>query len=152
MNAPEPPAEVRKTVFVHCDPESAFRVWTEQINAWWPKSHSLSGDPATTVHLESRQGGRLYERTSEGVEHEWGEVTAWDPPHHFAYRWYLGSGQEKPTLVNVHFTAHEAGSTRVEVVHRGPELIGDLWSRNSSRYSGAWDNLLPAYVAAADDQ
>ncbi len=45
----------------------------------------VRSDPRITVFLERRVGGRIYERTPEGVEHEWGEVTVWDPPGHFAY-------------------------------------------------------------------
>jgi uncharacterized protein YndB with AHSA1/START domain len=141
---------VRKTVVVRCGVEAAFRTWTEQINAWWPKGHSRSGNPGTTVFMERRAGGRIYERTPEGVEHDWGEITAWDPPGHFAYHWYLGSGPGQPTLVDVHFVAQEKGGTRVEVSHRGPELIGDLWSRNASIYDASWENVLAAYGAACD--
>lgn len=139
---------VSKTVIVRCAVDAAFRTWTEQINTWWPKEHSRSGDPGTTVLMENRVGGRLYERTPDGVEHDWGRITAWDPPHHFAYHWYLGSGPEQPTRVDVHFVADGQDGTRVEVSHRGPELIGELWSRNSHAYDAAWDKVLPLYVAA----
>jgi hypothetical protein len=148
MSAPGPPDAVRKTIVVRCDTDTAFRTWTERINAWWPKGHSRSGDTATTVIMECRLGGRIYERTPEGIEHEWGEIKVWDPPRHFAYHWYLGSSPEQPTQVDVHFDAEGDGSTRVAVNHRGPELIGELWSRNSHRYDAAWDIVLIAYATA----
>jgi hypothetical protein len=69
-----------------CDQVTAFRTWAEQIDAWWPKGHSRSGDPGTMVFLERQVGGRLYERTQEGVEYAWGEVIAWDPPRHLTPR------------------------------------------------------------------
>jgi hypothetical protein len=141
---------VNKTIVVRCDVESAFRVWTEQLNAWWPKGHSRSGDPNTTVILERRAGGRLYERTPQGVEHEWGEVLVWEPPYRFAYHWYLGSGPTLPTRVDVHFSSEEAGSTRVGVTHRGPELIGELWLRNNARYDASWESVFAAYGNAAN--
>ena len=143
---------VTKGIVVRCSVEAAFQTWTEHINTWWPKGHSRSGSPGTTVFIESRVGGRIYERTEDGVEHDWGEVIAWDPPRHFAYHWYLGSGPERPTRVDVYFTGHAEGGTHVEVSHRGPELIGELWSRNSSRYEAAWEAVLPAYVAACNTQ
>jgi hypothetical protein len=139
---------ISKTIIVRCGVDTAFRTWTEQINAWWPKGHSRSANPSTTVFLERRVGGRIYERTPEGVEHEWGEVTVWDPPDHFAYHWFLGSGSERPTRVDVHFIAHGDRSTRVDVRHQGPEFIGELWSRTSAVFDAAWDALLPAYIAA----
>ncbi|MEA2576075.1 MAG: hypothetical protein QOH93_3373 [Chloroflexia bacterium] len=145
MNTPDPTA-VKKTIVVRCGLEKAFRTWTERIDAWWPKGHSLSGDPGTTIFIENRVGGRIYERTPGGMEHDWGEVLAWEPPDHFAYHWYLGSGPKQPTRVDVNFIGHLGGSTRVEVTHCGPELIGELWTRNNSRYDSAWEAVLPAYV------
>lgn len=140
-------AAVRKSVRVRCDVATAFRIWTEQIDLWWPKGHSRSGDPNTTVLLEPRRGGRLYERTSDGVEHAWGEIIAWSPPDYFAYTWYLGSGPTQPTRVDIHFVATPEGA-RVDVVHRGPDLIGALWSQNAARYDAAWVAVLPHYAAA----
>ena len=150
MSAFGAPEAVRRTILVRCAVDAAFRIWTERINEWWPKGHSRSGNPSITVFLECRMGGQIYERTPDGVEHTWGRITEWDPPRHFAYHWYLGSGAEQPTWVDVHFVAHGTGSTRVNVSHRGPELIGDLGPRNRAIYDAAWEQLLPAYRAACD--
>jgi hypothetical protein len=139
---------VQKIITVRCTMDVAFRTWTEQIDAWWPKTHSRSGNANTTVTLEQGAGGRLFERTADGVEHTWGQVVSWTPPQHFACDWYLGSGQERPSRVDVHFIAQADGHTRVEVIHRGPELIGELWSRNCHLYDQAWATVLTHYLAA----
>ena len=91
------PFEMTVTCGLTSPPPVVFRAWTEQIDAWWPKGHSRSGDPHTTVILERGLGGRLYERTPAGIEHAWGQVIAWDAPRHFALHWYLGSGPDQPT-------------------------------------------------------
>ncbi|MEO5952813.1 MAG: hypothetical protein ABIQ44_10135, partial [Chloroflexia bacterium] len=128
-----------------------FRTWTERIDAWWPQSHRPSGDAGAVVGLEGYEDGRIFERTSEGVEHVWGKVIAWEPTWHFGYDWYLGSGVEQPTRVDVVFRADGDG-TRVEVTHRGPELVGEIWTRNVARYVASWDVVLSAYLAACDTQ
>jgi hypothetical protein len=150
MSGPDLPDAIRKTIVVRCDLDTAFRTWTERIDVWWPKGHSRSGDPRTTIVLERHAGGRLYERTPDGVEYAWGQVIAWDPPHHFAWHWYLGSSAERPTRVEVHFSAQSSGDTRVELLHHGPELIGEQWGRTSAIFDTAWAHVLAAYGAAGD--
>jgi hypothetical protein len=139
---------VAKTIVVRCDQATAFRVWVAQIDAWWPKAHSRSGDPRATVVLEPRAGGRIYERTPDGAEHTWGAITTWNPPGHLAFHWYLGSGAERPTRVDVRFSPQASGATRVDLVHQGPQLIGELWSRNRTIYDTAWEHVLGGYLAA----
>jgi uncharacterized protein YndB with AHSA1/START domain len=142
------PEAVRKTLLVRCSVAAAFRVWTAQIDQWWPKGHSRSGDPGTAVYLEGRIGGRLYERTPDGVEYDWGEVLVWEPPHYLAYHWYLGSSAAQPTRVDVRSSAQMDGRTQVDIVHRGPELIGDLWAHTNTRFAAAWEHVLAAYSVA----
>ncbi len=72
-------APLRISFDVDCPPQHAFAVWTSKIGTWWPRDHTVSGD-AEEVVLESGAGGRIYERTSAGVRHEWGEITVWEPP------------------------------------------------------------------------
>ena len=144
--------EISKSIVVRRNIEAAFQIWTEQITTWWPKSHSISGNLKTTVILEGKPGGRFYERTPDGLEYDWGEVTLWEPPHRLVYNWYLGSSPRQPTQVEVHFTAEEQGITRVDVKHYGPELVGELWWARSANYNSAWENVLPYFVAACNPQ
>jgi uncharacterized protein YndB with AHSA1/START domain len=148
MSTAESPDAVHKTILVRCPIEVAFRVWTEQIDRWWPKGHSRSGDPGTLVFLERHLGGRLYERTRDGVEYTWGEVLVWEPPRQVVYSWYLGSRAEQPTRVDVRFSATAEGHTQVDVTHRGPELIGELWARTNARFAAAWEHVLATYTVA----
>ena len=69
-------------------------------------------------------GGRIYERTANGVEHEWGEVTVWQPPARLAYLWYLGRDRAHATEVEIRFLAQGAVATRIEIEHRGWERLG----------------------------
>lgn len=148
MSTHNPPAAIHKSVVVRCDRATAFRLWTERLDLWWPKGHSRSGDPRTQVLLERHLGGRLYERTPEGIEHEWGQVVGWEPPHYLAYHWYLGSGPAQPSHVEIHFHAEAPRYTRVEVLHRGPALIGERWPHASAIFERAWAHVLAAYAAA----
>lgn len=151
MNDHDPENVIKKSIIVELDIERAFRVWTEQIGLWWPATHSLSGDPKTQVFIEGNVGGRFYERSSNGIEYDWGTVEVWDPPYRLAFKWYLGSSSELPTRVEVRFIALDENKTRVEIEHRGPELIGELWGSNKSRYSASWDNILPEFAAACSE-
>ena len=67
-------------------PEHAFATWATRTSVWWPHGHSVSGEPGLSVHFEPHAGGRIYERTAAGDEHDWGEVLAWEPPRRLAYR------------------------------------------------------------------
>ncbi|MBE7473867.1 MAG: SRPBCC domain-containing protein [Anaerolineales bacterium] len=138
---------VTKSITVEAAVEWAFRVWTEQIRAWWPVSHSRSGDPQAQVFMEGRVGGRFYERASDGVEYDWGEVVDWEPPHRLAFTWYLGSSRELPTRVEIRFVALAERRTRLDLEHRGPELIGDLWGQRQRIFSASWDSVLARFGA-----
>lgn len=137
---------VVKSIIVERNAETAFRTWTEQIHLWWPAGHSRSGDPKTRVFMEGKANGRFYERTSNGDEYEWGAVEVWEPPHMLVFRWYLGSGAERPSRVNVQFVSLGEQRTRIELV-RGPELIGELWASRKGIFHNAWDKVLANLVA-----
>ena len=69
---------LRMAFTVDCPAAHAFTVWTARISAWWPADHTVSGDAGLDVVLEPNVGGRIFERTPHGVEHDWGEVTRRD--------------------------------------------------------------------------
>jgi uncharacterized protein YndB with AHSA1/START domain len=106
----------------------------------------MSGDPQTRVCLEGQVGGRFYEQASDNAEYDWGAVEIWDPPRRLAFTWFLGSDPKLPTRVEVQFVPLEGGQTRVEVEHRGPELIGELWWQRVKIFQGGWEAVLGSYA------
>jgi len=99
------------------------------------------------VVLEPRVGGRIFERTRGGDEHDWGEVTAWEPPARLGYLWHLRRDRADATEVEIRFLAH-GDATRVEIEHRGWERLGARGREWRDRNHGGWSTLLPHYVAA----
>lgn len=133
-----------------CSARHAFEVWTSKIDSWWPTNHTYSGEPGTRVVLERHVGGRIYERTPAGDEHEWGEITTWDPPVKFGYLWHLRKQRDDGTDVAISFTEVNDDATRVEIVHTGWERLGADGPDWRTRNIGGWEGVLPHYIAAAE--
>lgn len=138
---------LRLSFDVACSVEHAFAVWTSDIGTWWPRDHTVSGHPEQVV-LQGEVGGRIYERTPEGVEHDWGEVTAWEPPGLLAYLWHLGRDRDAATEVEIQFVARTAGTTRIDIEHRGWDRLGAEAQTWRDRNQFGWDSLIPHFRAA----
>jgi len=141
--------ELRFSFEVACGVDHAFATWTERIATWWPADHTVSGSPATVV-LEGREGGRLYERTQHGEEHDWGVVTAWRPPNLLGYRWRLGVDATMSTDVAVTFVPLDAETTRVEIRQSGWERLGPAASDLRNRNIAGWESLVLHFRAAVE--
>ena len=141
---------IRLEFVVACPADHAFEVWTARIGRWWPADHTVSAEAGLSVVLETRPGGRIFERTSGGVEHDWGEVTTWEPPRRFGYLWHLRRDRADATEVEIRFIAAGEGTTRVEIEHRGWEVLGAEAESWRDRNRGGWATLLPWYVATAE--
>jgi hypothetical protein len=133
---------------VACSAEHAFAIWTERIGSWWPADHTVSGERGLDVVLEPGIGGRIYERTRAGEEHEWGEVTVWEPPARLGYLWHLRRDRNHATEVEVRFTALGEAATRVEIEHRGWERLGHSAEDWRERNRQGWQGLLPYFIEA----
>jgi hypothetical protein len=98
--------------------------------------------------LEPGIGGRIYERTRSGEEHEWGEVTVWEPPARLGYLWHLRRERDDATEVEIRFVALAEAATRVEIKHRGWERLGDGAEEWRDRNRAGWQTLLPHFIEA----
>ncbi len=134
-----------------CSAAHAFATWTEHFGLWWPRGHTTSGDPDATVHLEPGPGGRIFERTSDGREVEWGEVTDWDPPYRLGYLWHIRRAREAATEVLVHFEDTHRGS-RVRIEHSGWQRLGEEGPSWRDANRGGWAGLLPHFKTAAEQE
>ena len=81
-----------------------------------------------------------------------GRVIEWSPPERLVYQWYPGSGASHPTEVQVDFSTTETGSL-VTITHReGESNLGERWPKVVVRYARAWGEVLPRFVAYANDE
>ena len=133
---------LRRELHLGCPPAHAFAVFTQRIDAWWPRGHRK--DPGAEMVLEGAVGGRLFER-SEAGEHEHGRVLEWAPPTTLRYSWRPGAPVGRATEVEVRFSAVEAG-TLVQVLHaEGTAGLGSAWPRRAERFDRAWTAVLAAF-------
>jgi hypothetical protein len=139
---------LRLSFEVACSAEHAFTVWTSAIDRWWPRDHTVTGHPESVV-LQGGVGGRIFERTADGVEHDWGEVTIWAPPTTLGYRWHLGREAADATEVEIQFVPQGDAATRIEIEHRGWDRLGPAGVEWRNQNRAGWDALLPHYQAAA---
>jgi uncharacterized protein YndB with AHSA1/START domain len=142
-------APVRLSVSVAAAPERAFTVFTREMGSWWPlATHSVCEDPAATVIFEERAGGRVLERSPSGTEVSWAEVTVWEPPRRIVLAWRPNPEPGPRTEVEVDFVP-EAGGTRVELIHRGWEKLGELAEDRRTEYASdrGWPMVLDEFVA-----
>jgi uncharacterized protein YndB with AHSA1/START domain len=133
---------------VGCSVDHAFAVWTSGIATWWPADHTVTGAAGLRVVLEGRPGGRIFERTVDGEEHDWGEVTVWEPPSRLGYLWFLRADRADATDVEIRFQPTGEAQTRVQIEHSGWERLGDRGLPWRERNQAGWSSLLPHYLAA----
>jgi uncharacterized protein YndB with AHSA1/START domain len=142
---------LRLNLTVSCPVAHAFAVWTDQISRWWPADHTVSGRADAEVVLEPHPGGRIFERTPEGVEHEWGEVTHWEPPRRLGYLWHLRRDRADATIVDIQFTA-AGDDTQIEITHTGWERLGTEGPTWRDRNQSGWTTLLPHFARAVETE
>jgi uncharacterized protein YndB with AHSA1/START domain len=104
------------------------------------------------VVLEPRIGGRIFERTVSGTEHDWGEITVWEPPRRLVYVWHLRRDRVDATEVEVTFRELDPSTTVVEIEHRGWERLGAQGPEWRNANQAGWDGLLPHFVDAIQSQ
>jgi hypothetical protein len=126
-------------------PAQAFATWTERCATWWPRSHTMSGDPSA-ITFEPRRGGRIVEHGAGG-EHDWGEVLEWAPPSRLRCLWHPFFDHAQATELDITFRAVGDG-TAIRLEQTGFERLGDAGPPRRERTSGAWSVVTAAFADA----
>ncbi len=132
---------IRREVIVAADPDHAFRVFTEQIGAWWPLAQLSVHGAEASVSFET--DGRLVERTGGGEEAVWGTVTHWEPGSQLRFTWHPGGEPAQASHVTVRFTP-DGDHTRVTLEHAGWEVFVDP-AATRAEYDHGWPMVLDLY-------
>jgi uncharacterized protein YndB with AHSA1/START domain len=122
-------------------PAAAFAVWTERCATWWPRAHTISGDPSA-ITFEPRPGGQIVEH-ADGEEHPWGTVLDWEPPRRVRYLWHLFFTPSEATEVEVTFVGRGA-HTAVRLEQRGWDRLGHAAAARREKTGRVWLTLASA--------
>jgi uncharacterized protein YndB with AHSA1/START domain len=133
---------IRKSIWLRRPPETSFRVFCEDISAWWPRGFA----DGSKLFLDRWVDGRLFERRPDGTEYEIGRVTAYQPPSIVAFTWRAPSWNLS-TQVEIRFSSEREG-TRVDLEHSGWEEDAGV-SEFRKNYASGWETILSRYEAAA---
>ncbi|MDX2159453.1 MAG: hypothetical protein SFW09_23350 [Hyphomicrobiaceae bacterium] len=127
------------SVLLDMDVSRAFALVTGRISEWWPAQRWHTGDKTSSIFLLA--SGRFFERAADGREVELGKVTLWNEPHVILLDFYIATGPDHPTEVEIRFEA-DAAATRVTVIHRPKPESAHLWDEGSPRYATSWAIVL----------
>lgn len=134
---------VTKTLELACPPEKAFRTFTDDIAAWWPmETHSVHGAGGRPIFTADR----VYELSADGAEVDWGRVLVWDPPRRLVTTWHPGTPPDRATELELVFEDAGAGRTRLRLIHRGWDALGERAQAVRDSYESGWDEVLRGLV------
>jgi uncharacterized protein YndB with AHSA1/START domain len=135
---------VVKSIDVRRTPSEAFRLFTEEISAWWPmKKHSrakeAAGETTIRVDFETRVGGRIYETLNTGERRDWGEVLTYEPGARVVFSFQMGRPKEKSGDVEVRFDSLDTNTCRVTLTHAHWERLGEDAEIMRGKFAGGWE-------------
>ncbi len=147
---------IRNEITVQAPVERAFALFTDGIDGWWPREHTIGAAPMAKIVLEPRAGGRAYTIDVNGDECDWGRVLAYEPPSRVVFSWDITVSWQPETdpqrcsEVEVRFSAQGAGHTLVELEHRRLDRHGEGWEhiRDAVASDGGWARTLASYADA----
>lgn len=140
---------VVKTRVVALDPEGAFRLFTEQMDAWWPMTtHSVGGDPGASIEFGTAAGQAVTEITPAGVRHRWAKLLQLDAPRRVVLAWHPGGDASRATQLDVRF-ADSSDGTQLRLHHSGWERLGDQGPTQRREYHLGWDLVLEPFIESA---
>ena len=139
---------LRMAFVVRCGAAHAFSTWTERTASWWPSEHTVFHEQGADIVFEPRAGGRIYERTLDGREIDWGRIVDWDPPRRLRYLWHIATEPANATDVEIRFRSLSESETRVEIEHGGWDRLGELGAPWRDANVAGWDGVLPSYQKA----
>ena len=145
---------IRTSMVVEAPIDTAFSVFTEGIDSWFPREYNLLAVDIAKRVWEPREGGQVYDVGTDGSECHWGRVLAWDPPNRVVIswdispQWQIETDHARTSEVEVLFTPEGDSRTRLELEHRNLERHGDGWEslRDTLGSESGWPGCLQRFA------
>jgi len=144
---------IKKEVLVKASQQTAFNVFTQKMDAWWPRTHHVGSTPMVESVLEQKPGGRWYSRHEDGSEVNVGYILTWNPFGQVVLIWQIDGNfkcyPELVTEVEVNFIPDGHGTTRVTLEHRDLQKMAG-GAKNVEAMDDGWGMIMELYKGVAD--
>ena len=119
----------RLTLEIASNHAKAWKSFSEEIDAWWPRDFRATGEPQRMV-LELKLGGRLYEDAGDGNGLVWYQVIALDAPRSVLLAGFVAPpfGGPATSLLRVEFSAPAENATIMDIHDSTFGCLGDTAS------------------------
>lgn len=118
---------IKKDLTVDASQETAFRVFCQKMDLWWPRSHHSGNSPMVKMVLEPWEKGRWYSTHEDGTRCDIGYVQRFEPNARLVLVWQLNTefqfDPDQQAEIEVNFTSQGAQTT-VSLEHRNIETLG----------------------------
>ena len=145
---------IKKELIVEASQMTAFKVFTEKIDMWWPVAYHIGSSPLVETVLEQGVNGRWYTKHEDGSEANVGYVQLWDPYAQLTLVWQVnGNFKYDPGLITeieVLFIPESAKLTQIKLEHKNLERLGDGGKTIESMETG-WGLILQLYKAYTEE-
>jgi len=155
MSAIEP---IVKTMTVGSDAAETFKFFTGQFGTWWPVNDpKYTGKDAASVHMETRNGGRIYATFKDGSDRTWGIIQEYEPGQRLSFSWgapvTVEGEKDGVTEVSVDFVDGGDGTCTLTLTHSGWERLASEAQETRNDYDEGWDHVIGECFAdfARDD-
>ncbi len=140
---------IAKELTVEAPQDVTFRVFTEEMDSWWPRSHHVGRTPMVKMVLEPKRDGRWYSTHEDGEVCDVGYVQEYAPSSRVVLVWQLNGDFKYDTglhtEVELNFIATGTNTTRVTFEHRNVESLG----KSIEGMDQGWGMILDLYAKVA---
>ena len=143
---------IKKEFTVAASQQTAFEVFTQKMDLWWPKTHHIGKADMTEMIVEPQVGGRWYSRHADGSEANVGHVLTYRPYDLFVLAWQInGDFKCDPELITevvTEFIAEGPKKTRVKFEHKDLHKLGS--GKSVESMNEGWGLIMNLYKQVAE--
>lgn len=86
---------ITKKINIETPSDIAFQKFVNELNEWWPREYTWSGNKLSHIGIDGREGGFCTEIGPKGFRCDWGTVTEFIVHEKIGLKWQI-SPRRKP--------------------------------------------------------
>jgi uncharacterized protein YndB with AHSA1/START domain len=143
---------IKKEFTIEASQQTAFEVFTQKMDLWWPRSHHIGSTEMTGMVVEPKVNGRWYSKHADGSEANVGYVLTYQPYDLFVLAWQInGDFKCDPNLLTevvAEFISEGPKTTRVKFEHKDLHKLGS--GKTVESMNEGWGTILELYKKQAE--